>query len=228
MTEYEFDGLLRQTIAQAVMEDFSPVMAEAAEPAWSRRYLKRRERILADPFGYVRRAVRPLWQKALRVAACAALIAALVVSAAIAINPNFRHWVVEQFRDSTSIFFHGDQTGMGDFTGWRPTELPDGYTESEVSTRAYREKVTYRDQNGQRLLFECTVVADGHMFDFDNEHSEQSTLELNGQTAYLFDSNTEGKPSALLWFSKDGTLAFELMGWMPGEDLVSIAKSVKK
>lgn len=228
MTEYEFDGLLRQALAQAVMEDFSPVLAGAAEPAWSQRYLKRRERILADPFGYARRAVRPMWQKALRVAACAALIAVLAVSAAMAINPGFRHWMVEQFRDSTSIFFRGEQNGMGDPTGWRPTKLPDGYEEVSVSTLGKAESVTYKNQDGIRLLFGCSPVADGYMFNFDNEHSIQSTLELNGHTAYLFDSNTEGKPSALQWFSKDGTLAFELMGYMPGEDIVSIAKSVKK
>ena len=106
--------------------------------------------------------------------------------------------------------------------------MPDGYEEVSVSTLGKAESVTYKNQDGIRLLFGCSPVADGYMFNFDNEHSIQSTLELNGHTAYLFDSNTEGKPSALQWFSKDGTLAFELMGWMPGEDLVSIAKSVKK
>lgn len=230
MTDREFDELLGRALAQAAMEDLSPVLTEAEEtqPRWSRRYLRRREQLLADPFGYARRAGRPMWQKAVRAALCAALIAVLALGAAMAVSPGFRYWVQEQTGVSTTIRFQGSQTGMADPTGWRPTKLPKGYEESEVSTREYMEKVTYRDQEGKRLLFECFPIAEGFVFNFDNEHSDQSELTLNRQTAYLFDSSTGGKPSALLWFSEDGTLAFELMGWMSGEDLVSVAKSVKK
>lgn len=220
----EFEIFIRDCLLLA--HDPSGLPTEAFST--TKRYERKMARFLTDPFGYARRVSRPTWQKVLRVVACAALIGALALGSALAINPAFRDWVVEQFPDSTAIFFSGSQVGMGDPTGWRPTKLPQGYEEVNVSLSGGEVSITYKNQDGTRFLFDCMPVAEGYLFDFDNEHSDQSTLQLNGRTAYLFDSNTEGRPSALQWFSEDGTIAFSLIGWMPSEDLIDTAESVQK
>ena len=100
MTEAEFDDLLRRALIQAVREEYAPVLAEAEAgppPDFSAHYRRRRLKMLNDPFGYVKRAARPVWRKALRGAACILLVAALAFGSLMAVSPTARAWVQEVF-----------------------------------------------------------------------------------------------------------------------------------
>ena len=75
---FDFEALLPRALADANLLQFQKTLeqAETWEPDFSPRYRRSRLRLLRDPLGWSRRRARPVWEKALRGAACAALACA--------------------------------------------------------------------------------------------------------------------------------------------------------
>ena len=74
------EQMLRRALMEANLERFRDVLEGADRDwDWSPRYLRSRTRLLADPFGWAKRMARPVWKRAARAAACAALSAGLLV-----------------------------------------------------------------------------------------------------------------------------------------------------
>ena len=68
------EQMLRRALMEASLERFRDVLEGADRDwNWSPRYLRSRTRLLADPFGWAKRMARPVWKRAVRAAACAAL-----------------------------------------------------------------------------------------------------------------------------------------------------------
>ena len=107
---------------------------------------------------------------------------------------------------------------------WRPTWLPEGYEEVEVWDVGVVCVTTYRNEEGEEIYFEYSAPSGA--LTIDNEHSDYSEIEINGCKAHLFASNTEGKPSFLLWMNKEETAFFMLEGAAPPGDLIRMAESV--
>ena len=107
---------------------------------------------------------------------------------------------------------------------WRPTWLPEGYEEVEVWDVGVVCVTTYRNEEGEEIYFEYSAPSGA--LTIDNEHSDYSEIEINGCKAHLFASNTEGKPSFLLWMNKEETAFFMLQGEAPPEDLIRMAESI--
>ena len=107
---------------------------------------------------------------------------------------------------------------------WRPTWLPEGYEEVEVWDVGVVCVTTYRNEEGEEIYFEYSAPSGA--LTIDNEHSDYSEIEINGCKAHLFASNTEGKPSFLLWMNKEETAFFMLEGAAPPEDLIRMAESI--
>ena len=102
--------------------------------------------------------------------------------------------------------------------------LPEGYEEVEVWDVGVVCVTTYRNEEGEELYFEYSAPSGA--LTIDNEHSDYSEIEINGCKAHLFASNTEGKPSFLLWMNKEETAFFMLQGEAPPEDLIRMAESI--
>lgn len=189
--------------------------------------------ILADPFGYAKRKARPLWRKVAGYAAGVALAVSLSLFSLYHVSPTARAWmdqaiqVVATWMDvHTTFHFAGAQTEGGVEDTWRPEWLPEGYVETRAVDLSGAQKVEFENQQEDRIRFVYMPVQEGYMVDVDNEHSDYSEVVINGQTASLFDSNTEGRPSYLIWYNETGTVAFELMAELPGSDLIQIAESI--
>lgn len=101
MDERTFDGLLRRALMDANLERFRDVLdgADGLDPAFSSRYLRQRMKLLADPFGWVGKTVRPLWKKVLRNAACLLLACTLALGALLAASPTVRAAVLNWLRE---------------------------------------------------------------------------------------------------------------------------------
>ena len=107
---------------------------------------------------------------------------------------------------------------------WRPTWLPEGYEEVDVWDTMSIHEITYQNEYGEKIYFEYSIPSGA--LTIDNEHSDYSEIEINGCKAHLFASNTEGKPSFLLWMNKEETAFFMLQGEAPPEDLIRMAESI--
>mgnify|MGYP000458881124 CR=1 FL=1 len=81
------ERMLRHALMEANLERFRDVLDAAEEPDWSHRYLRNRTRLLADPFGWAKRMARPVWKRAARAAACAALACLVTLGGLMAVSP---------------------------------------------------------------------------------------------------------------------------------------------
>ena len=66
MAEKSFDALLYQALLEAGWQENRTAWEGTEEPAFSPQYLRWRTRLLADPFGWGKKQLRPLWAKALQ------------------------------------------------------------------------------------------------------------------------------------------------------------------
>ena len=233
MTDVELDALICRALKANLRAEFPGVFNPAAQFPWpqtSPRYQRWERKLLADPAGFARRQCRPVWQKALRMAACLILCAALALVAVMAASPTARAWVVDRvvtwMETYTQFRFYG-QNAQGVTADWRPAYIPEGFEETEVewdedmSTLA----LTFMNKDEGFIFLRAVPAEQGQSFIVDNEHSDPKEIEINNHPASLFISNTEGRANYLLWTSADGNTSFVLMSNLSPDDLVTIAKN---
>lgn len=231
MTEQEFDTMLRSALLEAQAQRWQSVTDSGPELVWSPSRQGVMDRILADPFGYGKRAARPLWRRALgrvgQAAACLLLAGALTYAAV----PPARAWVheavqmvVEWLETNTRFRFHGE--AQGELGHWRPTYLPEGYEEIDAFALGSGWSITYENNANDQVVFDYTLIEAGNLYNFDNEHSDYFELKMNGQPAHLFISNEEGWPSHLVWLDETGQISYYLMANLPEGEFLAVAESV--
>ena len=230
MTESEFDALLRRALIDVIHEDYADILeGEPDVPPHTAKYLRRERTLLADPSGYVRRLARPVWKKALRMAACILLALATLFGSVMALSPSARAWVAERVSRWTQTyteFFFTSSQAKGVSADWRPFYIPDGFEEVDVNWDDPTSTLTllYENSNGATIRLICAPATQNNLFGVDNEHTDYQAIEIGGTPADLFISNTDGFPNRLLWNSSDGETAFMLTSKINIDELVLIAE----
>lgn len=233
MTEEEFDALLRRALEDDVRDRYAKLFGPDTvlpEPQHSRRFLRWEKKLLADPLGFARKQARPMWKKALRAAACFLLCAATVVGAALVLSPSARAWVNQRimyWTDTHAEFTYATADGKPVSEDWRPAYIPEGFKETDAdwSEKTGISQMTYENAEGTLIHLTAMPAGQNGSISVDNEHSECYDIEINGQPASLFVSNTEGFPSYLLWSNADMTTMFCLMARLSTDELIAIAES---
>lgn len=231
MTDREFDALLRRALTDNVRARQARVFADGLPlPEHTRRYLRWEKKLLADPFGFARRQARPVWKKALQTAASILLCFAVLFGAIMAVSPSARAWVVDRviywMEDFTRFRFY-DEEAQGLSANWRPAYIPEGFVETQAdwSEDAHWLYLTYENGIGGIIVLDALPAEENFSFNVDNEHSDYHEIEINGQPASLFSSNTEGYPSYLIWVNADHSTAFQLSANIDTDELIRIAES---
>jgi len=239
MTDLEFNEWLRDALEQAALEETAPLLAagEAAAPAWSRRYLKRRTKLLADPFAYAKRASRPAWKRALAAAGRVAACLALVTAVTLAVSPAARAWASRVLRSwfpdhVTYRFTQFVQLIQPRATRWRPTYIPEGYELTDTfEPSPGHGSLTYTksgsDDDYIYVSYYFTRIVSSSP-SFDNEHSDLTSAQVNGVPADLYVSNTPGWPSHLIWTTAEQDILFYLSGHVDSDTLIRVGESLEK
>ena len=233
MTDEEFDALLRRALEDNIRAEYPDVFdpnVEFPPPPFSPRYLRWEKKLLADPVGFARKQARPIWKKALRAAACFLLCAATVLGAMLALSPSARAWVTERavyWTDSFTKFKYISTEGVPVSETWRPAYIPEGFEETDVdwTEEAGYLRVTYENPDGKLIYITSMPAGQNGSINVDNEHSDYYDIEINGQPASLFISNTEGYPSYLIWSNADMTTMFLLSTNYDYDILIPMAES---
>lgn len=230
MTEQELDRTLRRALADALALDWAPVL-EAAPPAeLSPRQRRRIRAMLADPPAYARRACRPLWQRALRAAACLLLACSLTLGALMAASPAVRaaviRWVTELYETHIVYRFAGEQ-GMEALPAYTIGELPEGYADTgeRVEFQNYKE-IPYENIQGQRIYLTYTRMNQGNALGIGLDNIEVLDITVNGCPGQLYLS-TDGKTSnGVVWIDEKAGICFTVDGFVDEFSLLHIAESV--
>lgn len=231
MDDRTFDGLLRQALMDANLDEFRAAQegADGLELAFSSRYLRQRGKLLADPFGWARRRSRPVWKQALYRAACILLACSLTLGALMAASPRVRAVVLNWLREISGNIMTYSTVSRSEAedlpSNWRITWLPEGWKLQHMSRNSWR----YRRENGAGSLTYACYTPDAaqlitNVDDVADAESVRSTIRIQGHSADYYQSE---KYHVLVWENRDGYL-FMLQGdgSLEEADFLKIAESI--
>lgn len=229
MAEKSFDTLLRQALLDAAWQELT-LAWETESPTFSPAYLHWRTRLLADPFAWAKKHLRPLWARALRTAACILLAASLTLGSLMAVSPTVRAAVLNWLREISGnlMTYTSSQPAKTNSlpSNWRITWLPEGWTLKDMTISGQK----YYEPSEKGSLFYTCYTPDSaehttNIGDVSDAESVRETLQVQGYSADYYQS---GRYQILLWENQDGFL-FLLRDDMTldRETFLKIAESIR-
>lgn len=159
----KFDALLTEALAEACWQECRRDWEAEEEAVFSPAYLRWRAALLADPFAWARRKLRPVWLRAVRAAACVVLALAVALGSLMAVSPTVRAAVLRWLREITGNYITYSSAEQGDtarYSTRRLTWLPDGWTLQDMGRNTWEYR---RADNGGRLILSCHNAEDYHV-----------------------------------------------------------------
>ena len=208
MAEKSFDALVRQALLDAAWQEYGAAWEAAEEPDFSPEYLRWRTRLLADPFAWMKKRMRPLWLKILRTAACLVLACAVVLGSLMAVSPSVRAAVLYWLREISGnlMTYSADARAQADAlpSNWHITWLPEGWELRDMTRNTWK----YAGPAGQgSLTYACYVPEDAELItnvdDTEDAGSARETVQVQGYRGDYYES---GKYRVLLWENEAGYL----------------------
>ncbi|MEI3362934.1 MAG: DUF4367 domain-containing protein [Oscillospiraceae bacterium] len=229
MAEKSFDALLYQALLEAGWQENRTAWEGTEEPAFSPQYLRWRTRLLADPFGWGKKQLRPLWAKALRTAACILLAASVTLGSLMAVSPTVRAAVLNWLREISGnlMTYTSSQPAKTNTlpSNWRITWLPEGWTLQHMYTDTWK----YCGPHGKsHLTFACYTPGDNeittNLDDVVDAEMAREHIQVGDTAADYYVSD---RYQVLLWENEEGFL-FMLRGdtFLDQESFLRIAESV--
>ena len=234
MTDKELDGLIREAfLYQGALLAAAARAGDAPLPELPERYVRWREKFLADPFRRARRAGRPVWRRAANTAAAVLLVAAVSFGALLAVSPDARAWVqrmvLHWFDDHAAFQFEGEPAAPDELGRWYPAWLPEGYElESEFAPYEGFTKLNYKNEEGLPLIIRYTLANGGDLGGLDNEFHILSITEVNGYPAYLLTATDELSANSVTWLDEEENIGFQVIGYLSPDDLLRVAESLER
>lgn len=218
----DYDSLLFRALIGANLLDYKANMdsAESAEYSFSPRYNRFRLQILANPFRWAKKKIRPMWQKIITNVACIILACSIAFGGLMVVSPTVRaavlNWLQEISGNRITYFSREDDSLAADRTSWRPTWLPDGWVVTDIYSRSSRSWWGFKDSNGSGASLTCACFAPSSAdsmtttIDTDDMDKAHTTVRIQEYTADLYEGEND---ILLIWEDQDGYL-FWMSGWM--------------
>ena len=176
-----------------------------------------------------RRAKHPGFYKTMHRVASIALAILITGSAWITVDAEARAAVVgwvKEIYETYFVFQHdGITNGESETADYRPTWLPDGYSEFRVNASETRTVVIYDNEAGEMIRFSFIQNPDETDWFIDVSHAGIKNATVNGNKADLLIAQNTEEANAIAWISDD--TAFYVTGFVSETDLVRIAESVQ-
>ena len=162
----------------------------------------------------------------------AAMFAVVIIgtSSFFAINAEARAafvgWIKE-LADTYFVYRYEDESDVSIApTDYRPTWLPDGYTEFYVDDSEDTVFVAYANEAGEMLKLSYASNPDQTAWFVNTSNTVRKDAKVNGVRADLFISIAPATSSTIMWVDNHNT-AFMLDGFLDEETLVYIAEHIE-
>lgn len=138
----------------------------------------------------------------------------------------FVGWIKEIYETYFVYRFEDDTNSNIGPIEYRPTWLPDGYSEFFVDDTEDTVFVVYANDAGQMMNFSYICNPDETKWLVDRNNAIVKQTYVNENTAELFVSIDSNNASAIVWTTTDNT-AFYLSAFLSDAELLQIAGSVQ-
>jgi len=176
-----------------------------------------------------RRADHPVLYQTMHRVASIILAILIAGSAWIAVDAEARAafvgWLRKVEETYVAYIFGTKTSAYAGRTAYRPTWLPDGYTELYSDDSEDTVFVAYSNGTGQMMNFSYIHAPDETKWLVDRNNTVITQVKVNDSTATLFISTDPNNASAIMWSTADNT-AFYISAFLDNIELIRIAESV--
>lgn len=197
----------------------------------TRKYQRKFEKMLANPFEYFKRGCRTIGQQIRHYALVAVLVLAILAGTIFAIPQTrsiavdlIRHW----FGDGSVSLYFKENTSDFALPEFEISYIPEEYAlVYEDSIEGEMQIFSYEDSLRQRLSIHIFMSGAHFSENINTEHSKISYVKLgNGIEAQLFEGESEEWSSNLVWTSNDGKIFYLINGHLSPDELIKIADGI--
>lgn len=229
MTEDDLNGLMHRVLMDALRMEWTDTLDRAQPMEASRKFQHQMKVMLADPFAWYRKKIRPIWKKALRTAAVIIIASSLTFGTLIASSPVIRAAVIEWVREwyeTHIVYRYSGEAIYEEMPQYEIINLPEGYTEIDRFISSGYVSVTYQNEDGLPLYLDYSFIQHGSATDFVTDNMDVSDIIVNGCTGQLFLSADSKQSSAITWIDGKKNIQFTLNGFSDSTNLVYMAESI--
>ena len=201
-----------------------PDDADIPAHAFSAEFNKEMDRLAA--LSYTRRKPAGWIQR------IAAILAVVVIgtSSLVAVNAEAREafigWIKELTEHYLIYRYEGDPVPDVEPLVYRPTWIPDGYSEFFVDEADDIKLVAYTNEDGEMIKLSYVYNPDETDWFINTENTIKESITVNGHKAELLISTDSDTAGAIIW-SDENNCAFMVSGFLEVEDLVKMAESIR-
>lgn len=230
MNEQKLESMLYSALVLAAAHEYDNI--QGVSPEFTPKEQRKFKKMLADPFGYVKKWHRTLGQQ-IRHYALAAVLALAILTSTIFAIPQTRTIAIDLirqwFEDHVTFSYNND---INDFVlpEIEISYIPEGYELVEnggIEVPGSYIILEYKNQNNNILDIDIYVAGKNFTSSINSEFCDIEYVKLkNGIQAQLFKALDSNRLSDLIWTSKDGKLFFAINGKLSEEELIKIADGI--
>lgn len=177
-----------------------------------------------------RKANHPIVYRSLQRIASIILVCLIACGAWFTVDAEARStffgWVKEIYETYFVYRFEGNANASESSVAYRPTWLPEGYTEFYIESTDTTTVVSYQNKEGLLLTFQYTHNQNGTDWFIDAEHAAIKETTVNGCPAEVLLTDNITTANALAWTDEQDS-AFYVSGFLSESDLIKIAENVQ-
>ena len=229
MTDKELDELMRRVLRDSLETESGQTADAEFKPTVG--YRRQMRAMLDNPLKWARNMKRPVWKRALKVAAMFALTVSLGL---MAVGPTARasimRWIQETYETYILYRYTDEYNEILPEYGIRA--LPDGYEEISQSgtadLNATGEIVSceYENPEGDKIIFTYLAMSDGTLSAFSTDDADVTDVEVQGFDGKFFAARDPANWNTLMWMDTRNNLHFAIDGYFSMDDMMRMAESV--
>ena len=174
-----------------------------------------------------RKANHPIVYRSLQRIASIILVCLIACGAWFTVDAEARAAFFGWVKEIYETYFVYRFEGNADYTvAYRPTWLPDGYTEFHTSETESTTAVLYQNEEGLLLTFQYTHNPNETDWFIDAEHAVIKETTVNGCPAEIFMTDNITDSSSIAWIDEQNS-AFSVSAFLSESELIKIAENVQ-
>ncbi len=138
----------------------------------------------------------------------------------------FLGWIQDVYETYFVYRFEGDSVVDSSTVSYRPTWLPEGYTEFDVDETESTISVSYQNGDGLLITFQYAQSPNDTDWFIAGEHTELKSCTVNGHSADILIADNITDAIAIMWIDESNT-AFYISAFLSEPDLIRIAESIQ-
>ena len=229
MTDKELDELMGRVLRDSLETESERTADAEFKPTVG--YRRQMRAMLDNPRKWARNMKRPVWKRALRVAAMFALTVSLGwMAVGPAARASVMRWIQETYETYILYRYADEYNEVLPEYGIRA--LPEGYEEisrsatADLNAKGGIVSCEYENPEGDKIIFTYLAMSDGALSAFSTEKAEVTDVKVKRFDGKFFAARDPANRNTLMWMDTRSHLHFSIDGHFDINDMTRMAESV--